>query len=139
MHVAGVYEELLPCRALICKPFKEARNRFPAWHAGTTTLFDVPARQATEAGEIDYSESIPGLLKGLQIRALMSWEQFLAELCYLSQLSISSPFQVRQGSAILCVFMITESSSWEGGKGGTQGCKKQEELWFVNRCDRLCF
>ncbi len=25
--------------------FKEPRNRFPAWRAGTTTLFDVPARQ----------------------------------------------------------------------------------------------
>ncbi len=25
----------------------EPRNRFPAWRAGTTTLFDVPARQAT--------------------------------------------------------------------------------------------
>jgi hypothetical protein len=30
-------------RARICKPFKEIRNRFPAWQAGTTTLFDVPA------------------------------------------------------------------------------------------------
>jgi hypothetical protein len=26
-------------RARICKPFKEPRNRFPAWRAGTTTLF----------------------------------------------------------------------------------------------------
>jgi hypothetical protein len=31
----------------------EPRNRFPAWRACTTTLFDVPARQATEAGGID--------------------------------------------------------------------------------------
>jgi hypothetical protein len=34
-------------RARICKPFKELRNRFPAWRAGTKTLFVVPARQAT--------------------------------------------------------------------------------------------
>ncbi len=34
-------------RARICKPFKEPRNRFLAWRAGTTTLFDIPARQAT--------------------------------------------------------------------------------------------
>jgi hypothetical protein len=34
-------------RAHICKPFKEPRNRFPAWRAGTTTLFVVPAHQAT--------------------------------------------------------------------------------------------
>jgi hypothetical protein len=33
--------------ARICKPFKEPRNRFPAWRAGTTTLFGVPAHQAT--------------------------------------------------------------------------------------------
>ncbi len=28
------------------KPLKKP-NRFPAWRAGKTTLFDVPARQAT--------------------------------------------------------------------------------------------
>ncbi len=33
-------------RARICRPLKETRNRFPAWRAGTTTLFFVPARQA---------------------------------------------------------------------------------------------
>jgi hypothetical protein len=32
--------------ARICKPFKKPRNRFPAWRVGTTTLFDVLARQA---------------------------------------------------------------------------------------------
>jgi hypothetical protein len=31
-------------RARICKPFKEPRHRFPAWRAGTTTLYVVPAR-----------------------------------------------------------------------------------------------
>jgi len=34
-------------RARICGPFKEPRNRFPAWRTGTTTLYVVPARQAT--------------------------------------------------------------------------------------------
>jgi hypothetical protein len=34
-------------RARICKPFKEPRNRFPAWRAGTTTLYVVLARHAT--------------------------------------------------------------------------------------------
>ncbi len=28
-------------RVRICKPFKEPRNRFPAWRAGATTLFIV--------------------------------------------------------------------------------------------------
>jgi hypothetical protein len=41
--------------------FKEDRNRFTAWRACTTTLFDVPARQATQAGVIDSYESIPGV------------------------------------------------------------------------------
>ncbi len=36
--------------ARICEPFKEPRNRFPAWRAGTTTIFDVPAGQAKQAG-----------------------------------------------------------------------------------------
>jgi hypothetical protein len=36
-----------------------------------TTLFVVPARQTTSVGGIDYSESIPGLHKRLQIRALV--------------------------------------------------------------------
>ncbi len=31
-------------RARICKPFKAARNRFPAWRACTTTLFVGPSR-----------------------------------------------------------------------------------------------
>ncbi len=47
----------------------DPRNRIPAWWAGTTTLFDVPARQATLAGGIDSLESIM-LLKHLQIRPL---------------------------------------------------------------------
>jgi len=34
-----------------------------------TTQFDVPARKDTSAGGIDSLESIPGLLKRLQIRA----------------------------------------------------------------------
>jgi hypothetical protein len=43
----------ITARAHIYKPFQEPRNRFPAWWAGKTTLFDVPARQATQAGGID--------------------------------------------------------------------------------------
>ncbi len=55
--------------ARICKPFKEPRNRFPAWRADMTTV--VPTRQATiTAGGIYSSESIPGLHKRLQLRAL---------------------------------------------------------------------
>ncbi len=56
-------------RARICQPFMVPRNRFLTWRAGTTTLFDVPARQAIQAGGIYSLSSIPGLLKSLQIRA----------------------------------------------------------------------
>ncbi len=52
-------------RARICKPFKVPRNQFPAWRAGTPTLFVVTARHATHAGGIESSESIPSLLKRL--------------------------------------------------------------------------
>ncbi len=62
--------EYISIRARNCKPFKELRNRFPAWRAGPTILFDVPARQATLASGIDSLESIPGLHKRLQIRTL---------------------------------------------------------------------
>jgi hypothetical protein len=31
----------------ICKSLKGPGNRFPAWRAGTTTLFVVPVRRAT--------------------------------------------------------------------------------------------
>ena len=58
-----------PPRARICKPFNEPRNRFPTWRASIAILFDVPARKDTSAGGIDTLESIPGLLKRLQIRA----------------------------------------------------------------------
>jgi hypothetical protein len=43
---AGLNLSPFEIRARNCKLFKEPRNRFPAW-AGTTTLFDEPARQPT--------------------------------------------------------------------------------------------
>jgi hypothetical protein len=36
-------------RARICIPFKEPRNRFQAWWAGKTILFDVPAQGAQQS------------------------------------------------------------------------------------------
>ncbi len=42
------------------------------WRASTTTLFVVPACQATLAGGINFSDSIPWLHKRLLIRALPS-------------------------------------------------------------------
>jgi hypothetical protein len=56
-------------KSRICKPFREPRNRYPAWRASTTTMFDVPARQVTKADGMNSLESIPGLLKRLQIQA----------------------------------------------------------------------
>ncbi len=51
------------------------------WRAGTITPFVVPARQA---GWIDSLESIPGLLKRLQIRALANFNVsiFLSSSAY---------------------------------------------------------
>ncbi len=68
----GLYDNLTypSARARICRPFKEPRRRFPAWRTWSTTLFVAPTRQSTKAGGIGPSESIPGLHKRLQIRAL---------------------------------------------------------------------
>ena len=49
---------------------------YQPWRAGRTTLFDVPTRQARG---IDLLESIPGLLKRLQIRT-----QYLRAVNFLS-------------------------------------------------------
>ncbi len=58
-------------RARICKPFKEPRNRFPAWPAGSTTYLTYrPAGKHRLAESIPWNLS-PGLLKRLQIRALI--------------------------------------------------------------------
>ena len=48
-----LFPTLYVIRARICKPFMELRNRFPVWRFSKTTLFVVPARQATLAGGID--------------------------------------------------------------------------------------
>jgi hypothetical protein len=55
------------------------------WRAGTKTLFVVLARQATWAGEIDSSESMPGLHKRLQIRA-QSTELLRTRACTFKRL-----------------------------------------------------
>jgi hypothetical protein len=53
--------------ALICRPLKEHRNRFPAYRPGTIIYLAYrPARLHRLA------ESIPGLLKRLQIWALVT-------------------------------------------------------------------
>ncbi len=49
--------------------FKELRNQFLAWRAGTKTLIDVPARKATYSGGIASKKLITELLECLQIRA----------------------------------------------------------------------
>ncbi len=56
-----------------------------------TTLFDVPVRHATEAGGIDSLESIPGLLKRLQILAPGSLKSLKYPLCLHVMPSSSGP------------------------------------------------
>ncbi len=80
----------LPLRGWICKPLKEPRNQFPA---GTTTLFDVPVRQVTKAAVIDSLESIPGLLKRLQIRAQDNAEREHSRSIYICFCSLIFKFQ----------------------------------------------
>ncbi len=70
-------------RARICKPVKETRNRFPAWRAGSVQpylSYRPPRLHRLE-------ESIPGLLKRLQIR---------------DQLHISEYGFASQNTGVLC-------------------------------------
>ncbi len=57
------------------KAFKEPRNRFPAWRAGTRQ----PYLSYRHARLHRLSKSIPGLLKRLQIRALL-WKRVGADV-----------------------------------------------------------
>jgi hypothetical protein len=92
---------------------KEPRNRFPAWRAVSTTLSCVPARQA--AGGTDSSESIPGLLKRLQIRTLV----------ILQYSPVQSPWNLHRWPFDLApVFSQTDRSSLSslyGGRGALRG------------------
>ncbi len=54
----------------ICKPFKEPRNRFPAWRAGTTILFDVGYRPARLHR---LAESLNGFLGSLNVYNYGLW------------------------------------------------------------------
>jgi hypothetical protein len=52
LYVSACIHSMYQCKrinllSLYLRPFKEPRNRFPAWRVGTTTLHIVPARQAT--------------------------------------------------------------------------------------------
>ncbi len=55
--------ELSMCRARIFNPIKEPRNRFPAWWAGPTFLFVVPAREAMLAEPIPRNQFLSRKLK----------------------------------------------------------------------------
>jgi hypothetical protein len=57
-------------RARICKPVKEPRNRFPAWRAGTTTLFVLRAGRLHRLAESTPRNRFLGSINLLQIRAL---------------------------------------------------------------------
>jgi hypothetical protein len=87
-------------RARIFRPFKEPS---PAWWAGTTM------RQATYAGEIDSSESIPGLHKCLQIQA-----QYLMCVMFDSAVCLFSIFLSACQSQIVCINSVC-ASMWALG------------------------
>jgi hypothetical protein len=61
-----------PAGARICKPFKEPKNRFPAWHAGTTSFMTYRHARLHRL-----AEAIPGLLERLQIRVQQTLDDTL--------------------------------------------------------------
>ncbi len=89
---SGLYPHAFSPWARICKPFKDPRNLFPAWRAGTIWLswagilkLFMGDRNRVEiglsctgppgyiGGGIDSYESVPGLLISLNIRAMLSY------------------------------------------------------------------
>jgi hypothetical protein len=70
-------------RARICNTFKEPRNRFPAWRAGTTTLFDVrPARLHRLAESIPWNQFLGSLnvyTFGLSMEGFFSGNKLMRE------------------------------------------------------------
>jgi hypothetical protein len=48
-------------RARICKPFKEPWNRFPAWRAGTKTLFDVHCKKCRRTFRCPREKYLPNV------------------------------------------------------------------------------
>ncbi len=74
----------------ICRPFKEPRNQFPAQRAGTTTLFDVPARQPTQACGINSLEWTTRLLKRLHIRDTGYIQSKVFAICIGQAVAMSS-------------------------------------------------
>ncbi len=86
-------------RARICKrlcslgiDYKESiPSAYVAWQAGTTNRVAIPARQAKLAGGIDSLESIPGLLKSLQIWALW-WDKLTSVADKIMNPNMIEPF-----------------------------------------------
>jgi hypothetical protein len=66
-------------RGRICKPFKKSRNRFPAWRAGTPTLFDALARKLHRLAES------------------ISWNRFLGSLGYKNSGSGKDVMGIKRG------------------------------------------
>jgi hypothetical protein len=106
-------------RARICKPFKEPRNRFRAWRAGNVrqSICRTGPPSYIGAGGIYSSESIPGLLKHLQIRALMEspppiTRTLRGKLLYFQQYSTEMHFASEERILdLIFLFLIKTTSS----------------------------
>ncbi len=74
-HTGSASSQLLTLLSAVPEPVFVNILRSPGidsqtWRAGTTTIFDVPAHQATKAGGNDALDRLLGSIKCLQIRVL---------------------------------------------------------------------
>jgi hypothetical protein len=114
-------------RARICRPFEEPSNRFPGWRARTTSLLFVPARRATFSNGIDFSESIPGLHKRLQI-----WAQTI--ICFGAQ---SPDWPESSFISILCKLWKSCWLIFGGICKNFKGSLTRDfrlQVFFINQC-----
>ncbi len=98
------------CWARICKPFKMPKNRFPAWRTGTTTLFVVPARQATLHW---LAESIP------RNRFLGSLKVYKYGLCFRRGFVVECNYVIKT-PLLRDVIETTELKEWHTDNGESE-------------------
>ncbi len=84
--------------ARICKPFKAPRKGFPTWRDGTTTLYGAPARYIGLA--VNSKESIPGLLKHLEIWTQTTYAGGIDSLELIHGLLKSLQIRARRGDFV---------------------------------------
>jgi len=105
----------------MCTPFEKPKNQFPAWRAGTTTLYDVPALQATWAIGIDSWSPKTFTIRALKLLFLEITVPIRTRVC-----SELLPADCRYPHWFVCVSLLSIPLLQSQIKYGTRKKKKKE-------------